>query len=322
LLRVLITGADGFIGQHLCARLEGRSLEVSRGVRRSSGARPQASWVETGDLAESDRLPALLAGHDAIVHLAGRAHVLHETEADPRGEYQRANVHATRRLAEAAAATNVRRIVFLSTIGVLGDRSNHALTEQDPVAPAEPYADSKLQAERALQEVAARTELEVVILRPTLTYGPNCPGNMARLVRLVARGTPLPFASIDSRRSFIGIDNLSGLIELALVHPAAAGETFVVADGEDIALPDLLHHLAAGMHMTARLFPFPRTLLELGAELVGHRRAFDKLTASLRVDATKARRVLGWSPEVPLAEGLRATGASFTNNVSARAGSG
>jgi nucleoside-diphosphate-sugar epimerase len=321
-VKIFVTGADGFIGQHLCARLERRSFAVTRAVRRLSGSPPGANSVATGDLATNDGLSALLAGHDAIVHLAGRAHVLHETEADPRAEYQRANVETTIRVAEAAAAAQVRRVVFLSSIGVLGDRSNHALTEQDPVAPAELYADSKLRAEQALREIARRTALEAVVLRATLTYGPRCPGNMARLMRLVARGTPLPFASIEARRSFIGVDNLNGLIELALAHPAAAGETFVVADGEDITLPDLLKHLAAGMSMTARLFPCPRALLELGADLVGHHKAFEKLTASLRVDATKARRVLGWSPEVSLADGLRATAAAFADNAAVRTGSG
>lgn len=245
--------------------------------------------------------------------------MLHETAADPRAEYQRANVEATIRVAQAAVAANVRRVVFLSTIGVLGDRSGHALTECDPVSPAEAYADSKLRAEQAIKEIAARSALEVVILRPTLAYGPNCGGNMARLVRLIARGIPLPFASITSRRSFIGVDNLGGLIERALTHPAAAGETFVVADGEDIALPDLLRHLASGLSVSAHLFPFPRPLLELAAGIAGHRKAFDKLTASLRVDASKARNLLGWSPEVPLAEGLRATAASFLPRADAGA---
>lgn len=318
-MRVLVTGADGFIGQHLCARLERRDHEVSRAVRRLPERPPQANWIETGDLDRCDRLAGLFAGHQSVVHLAARAHVLHETAADPRAEYQRANVEATIRVAEAAVAANVRRVVFLSTIGVLGDRSGHALTERDAVSPAEAYADSKLRAEQALKAIAARSALEVVILRPTLAYGPNCRGNMARLVRLIARGVPLPFASITSRRSFIGVDNLGGLIERALVHPAAAGETFVAADGEDIALPDLLRHLAGGLSVSAHLFPFPRPLLELAARMAGHRRAFDKLTASLRVDATKARDLLGWSPEVPLAEGLRATAASFSPRANARA---
>lgn len=310
-MKVLVTGADGFIGQHLCARLERRAHEVSHLVRQLPAPSSSRNRLQSGDLATCDRLPELFAGHGAVVHLAARAHVLHETEADPQAEYQRANVDATIRVAEAAAAARVRRLVFLSTIGVLGDRSDHVLTERDPVAPAEPYAESKLRAEEALAQIAARTALEVVILRPTLAYGPNCPGNMARLVRLVARGAPLPFASIHARRSFIGVENLSSLIELALTHPAAVGETFVVGDGEDIALPDLLRHLAVGLDMKARLFPFPRALLQIGAGLVGHRRAFDKLTASLRVDATKARNLLGWSPEVPLAVGLRAMAASF-----------
>jgi nucleoside-diphosphate-sugar epimerase len=314
-VKVLVTGADGFIGRHLCVRLERRGHAVTRTVRDAPSDPGQSNTIVTGDLADFGGLPEALAGHDAVVHLAGRAHVLHETAPDPAAQYQRTNVDATLNVARAAEAAATKRFVFLSTIGVHGDRSNHSLTENDPLAPAEPYAHSKVSAERALADVHARGRLEVVVLRPTLTYGPGCHGNMARLVQLVARGTPLPFASVHALRSFIGVENLGGLIELALTHPAAAGETFVAADGEDIALPDLLRQIAAGLGVRSHLFPFPRVLLELAAGVAGHRKALDKLTASLRVDASKARHRLGWSPDVPLAVGLRAMAASFRKDA-------
>ncbi|GAB4468434.1 MAG: NAD-dependent epimerase/dehydratase family protein [Burkholderiaceae bacterium] len=313
-LKVLVTGADGFIGRHLCGRLERRGFAVTRAVRTLSGVSVEGT-VATGNLEECTRLRDIVAGHDAIVHLAGRAHVLRETAADPRAAFRRANVEPTARLAQAAADAGVRRFVFVSSIGVLGNRADRPLTERDAPMPAEPYAESKLRAEQMLAEIAQRTSMQSVILRPTLVYGPHCPGNMARLARLVARGFPLPLANFTGKRSLMGVDNLAALIETTLTHPAAAGETFLAADGEDISLPELVRHLAAGLGVTARLFPFPAGALSVAAQLVGLGTAFEKLTASLRVDVSKARRVLGWTPEIPIAEGLRATGRSFAQRI-------
>lgn len=311
---MFVTGADGFIGRHLCARLERRGLRVTRAARaRSADA---AGRVATGDLAQCDRLRDYLAGHDAIVHLAGRAHVLRETAADPSAAFRRANVDATAHLAQAAVDAGVARLVFVSSIGVLGNRSDRPLTEADLPSPVEPYAQSKLQAERVLATIASRSRLQVVVLRPPLVYGPHCPGNLARLARLVARGLPLPLAGVMSRRSLLGVDNLASLIEAALTHPAAAGEIFHAADGEDLSLPELIQHLADGLGVPARLFRFPLRPLSLAARILGVGNAFDKLTAPLRVDASKARRLLGWTPEVPVADGLRATGRSFAMGTS------
>ncbi|MEW5878964.1 MAG: NAD-dependent epimerase/dehydratase family protein [Pseudomonadota bacterium] len=311
-----MTGADGFIGRHLCARLQRRSFAVTRAVRTPSDGTMGMSRVATGDLERCERLDDMVAGHDAIVHLAGRAHVLRETAGDPGAAFQRANVEATMRLAQAAVAARVRRFVFVSSIGVLGNRSDRPLTEADAPAPLEPYAASKLRAEQVLAEIARHTMMELVVLRPTLVYGPHCPGNMARLARLVARGMPLPLASFTSRRSLIGVDNLASLIEGALVHRAAVGQTFLAADGEDVSLPELIRHLADGLGVPARLFPFPPAALRLGAHLLGQAATFDRLTAPLRVDVTKARTLLGWSPEVSVAAGLRAAGRSFARRGS------
>ena len=309
--KVFVTGANGFIGRHLCERLERRGLSVTRAVRTRPDRAVDTPHVATGELEACDRLHDMVTGHDAIIHLAGRAHVLRETSTDPRAAFERANVDAPARLAQAAIAARVRRFVFISSIGVLGNRSDRPLTESDAPAPAEPYAESKLRAEHVLAEIARPTSMQVVILRPTLVYGPNCPGNMARLARLVARGTPLPLATLTAKRSLIGVDNLASLIEASLTHPAAAGETFLAADGDDVSLPELIRYLAAGLEVQARLFPFPVDVVSLAARMLGHGATFDKLTASLRVDVTKARTLLGWSPEVAVADGLRATGRSF-----------
>ncbi len=310
-LRVFVTGADGFIGQHVCTRLERAGFTVTRAVRRADRPLRDARHVVTGDLAEGKDLSPLLAGHEVILHLAGRAHILRESEPDPGAAYSRANVQATMKVARAALDGGVRRFVFMSTVGVLGDRSARPLTEDDPPSPVEPYARSKLQAERVLEEMVRGTRTELVILRPTLVYGPGCPGNMARLVRLVARGLPLPLEGIRSVRSLMGVDNLCALIERVMTHPAAAGNTFLAADGQDVSLPELIRYLAEGLDAPARLFRFPFGAISLAARIAGQAKALDKLTACLRVDVTKARRLLGWSPEVTVADGLRATGRWF-----------
>jgi nucleoside-diphosphate-sugar epimerase len=316
---VFVTGAAGFIGQRLCAYLESRGIVVTRAARAVGPGLPTGRWVATGDLAECQQLPRLLHGHDVIVHLAGRAHVMGTPGQRQPPDFFRDNADVTARLARAAVATGIRRFVFVSTVGVHGDRSQRPLVESDALAPVGAYAQSKLRAEQMLHDIAGRHALETVILRPTLTYGPNCPGNMARLARLVARGLPLPLLNFDSRRSLMGLENLVTLLEATLSHPAAAGETFLAADGEDICLTDIVRHLARGMGVTTRLFPFPAAAASLAAHAVGLGAAFEKLTSSLTVDIHKARRFLGWSPHVPVAVGLQATGRSFARCLASSA---
>ena len=309
---VLVTGANGFIGRHACEWLSQRGWQLRRAVRDSAGA-TAGDTVALGDLVETNEsdLDRALVGCTAVLHLAGRAHVTRETAADPRAAFDRINVHASARLATAAARAGANHFVFASSIGVHGNRSDAPLTEDSPLAPAEPYAESKLAAERALQDIAARTGLQLVVIRPPLVYGPHCPGNMARLIRLIQRGWPLPLASVHARRSLIGVRNLASLMEVALAHDAAAGQVFVAADGEDIGLAQLIRLLAAGLGVGTRLLPTPVPLLRLGARIAGRGATWDRLAGSLLVDAAKARQVLDWHPEVTLAEGLRETALSF-----------
>jgi nucleoside-diphosphate-sugar epimerase len=310
LAKVFVTGASGFIGTRLCARLDRRGFSVTPATRELSSSGSIAGYIETGNLEDCNRLEEVVAGHDVIVHLAGRAHVLTASDRDSYVSFRRSNVDATVRLAKAALSTGVRRFVFVSSIGVHGD-SVEPVTEIDAPAPATPYAESKLHAERALADVTQGASMQTVVLRPTLVYGPHCPGNMARLARLVARGIPLPLASLSAKRSLIGVENLASLIESVLLHPAAANEVFLAADGEDISVPELVRHLAAGLEVSARLFGVPFQPLSLAALLVGQGQSFNKLTAPVRADVTKARTLLGWSPDVPVAVGLRETGRSF-----------
>jgi nucleoside-diphosphate-sugar epimerase len=306
---VLLTGATGFVGPHLIPVLQAQGWHV-RSALRSGGASLPAD-VETGvvgDLADLPDLGQALDGAEAVIHLAGRAHVMRETAADAGAAFHRANVDATRHLAGQAAAAGVRRFVFLSSVKVNGDRTTgRPFTETDDPAPEDAYGRSKWRAEQTLHEIGAATGLEVVVIRPPLVYGPGVKANFLRLLGLVERGVPLPFAGLHNRRSLVGVWNLCELIATAARHPAAVGETFLVSDQHDLSTPDLVRSIAAAMGRPARLFPFPTFVLRLGARLAGQGDVVERLVGSLQVNSAKATRLLGWLPMVSVEDGLRRT---------------
>lgn len=303
--RIIVTGADGFIGRALVARLrnEGRRVEpVTRAVLARRAGLPAP--VEYVDFAH---WPALLDGAAAVVHLAARAHVVRDAASDPLAEFRRANVAGTERLLEAAVRCGVPRFVFVSSIGVLGsDSGSRAFTAADPPHPEEPYAVSKWEAEQRVAACTSGTGTQPVIVRPPLVYGPGVKGNFLRLLRLVHSGLPLPFAGLDSARSFVGVENLCGLLVTCIGHPAAAGRTLLAADGEDVTLPELLTAIGRGLDRPARLFRAPWGLIEALAKLAGRGGDLARLSGSLRVDDGATRRLLGWQPGVPFEAGIRA----------------
>lgn len=290
----LVTGANGFIGRALTAHLAARGERVTGATRATVGAIDGTTdWS------------AALQGASAVVHLAARAHVTRETAGDPAAEFRRVNVEGTLALARQAADAGVRRFLFLSSIGVNGDRNGRPFTEADPPAPAEPYARSKREAEEGLRALVAGTATALIIVRPPLVYGPNAPGNFGRLATLVAKGAPLPLAGIDNRRTLVGIDNLVDLIAVALDHPAAAGELFLAGDAEALSTPDLLRAIGEAIGRPARLFAVPAPLLRIVAAAAGRSGELERLCGSLTVDIGKAERLLGWRPPIAVKEGLR-----------------
>ena len=316
-MKLLVTGAAGFIGRALCAALAGDHELVASLWTSAEAARchPGARPVLVGELGPSTEWSPYMKGIDVVVHLAGRAHVLHETEPDPAASFHRVNTMGTERVASQAAERGVRRFVFISSVGVHGRNSNgRPLQESFPPAPAEPYALSKWNAEKSLHRISAETGMEIVIVRPPLVYGPGVPGNFRSLLRAIRRGIPLPLGSARAPRSLVGVENLASLLRLCIESPAASGQTFLVSDGEDVSVADLCRRLAAAMNVPSRLFAFPSFAVSLAARFTGRTKTFDQLFRALTVDPSRARTILGWSPPLALADGIAATGQWFVSS--------
>jgi nucleoside-diphosphate-sugar epimerase len=264
---------------------------------------------------EAAALAAAFEGIHAVVHLAARAHQIGERPGPGADEaYRAANVDSAVAAAAAAKAAGCRRFVLVSSVGVHGDASQgRPIDEQSPLLPREPYACSKVEAEQAVSRLLAGSATECVIMRPTLVYGPGCPGNFRLLVRLVDRLPVLPFAALRRRRSLIGIDNLCDALVVAASHPGCAGRAFLVCDGEDVDVGGLVLMIARGLgRTTPRQWAVPERLLRAIARLAGRGAAFDKLAGELRVDGSAFGRVTGWQARVPLAEGVAATARAST----------
>ena len=310
-MRVLVTGATGFVGSALLPAFRAHGHVVRAAVRRSTGCDADEQ-VRVGDLSPDTDWREALAGVDAVVHLAARVHVMHDTSTDPLADFRRSNVEGTAALARAATASGAKRLVYLSSIKVNGEATHGgAFTERDPPAPKDPYGVSKAEAEEALRRIAAESGLEVVVLRPPLVYGPGVRANFLRLMRLADRGVPLPFRAVDNRRSMVFVGNLADAIVRCVEHPAAAGRTFLVSDGEDLSTADLIRRLAKALGKSAILVPVPPGLMRAAANVLGKGAEADRLLGSLRIDSSVLRERLGWRPPFTVDQGLAATAAWY-----------
>jgi nucleoside-diphosphate-sugar epimerase len=305
-MKVLVTGATGFIGSALLRRLERTGLEVlacARSVPASSAGSGRVQWLER-DLGFSGDPLEGVDDLDVVVHLAARVHVIDEKAGRPLEQYRRVNVGGSSRMARSAARRGAKRFVFISSIGVNGNRSSRPFTKDDPPCPAGAYAVSKFEAETELKTVAAETGLELVVIRPPLVYGPGAPGNFGRLLRAVRMGVPLPFAMVRNRRSLVARANLVDLISVCIGHPAASGRVFLVSDGQDVSTPELIRKMARAAGLPARLFPVPPRLLMLAAGACGKKADLERLVGSLEVDISDTCTTLGWRPPVSLDRGV------------------
>lgn len=306
-MRVLLTGAGGFVGQALSESLAGQRRELRPVVRSECESIGGAIPYVIGDIGSHTDWSSALVGVDAVVHLASRVHVMSESGGDTDALYRETNTFGTLRLAQQAADAGVKRFVFLSSVKVNGEEREEAYSEDDRPTPIGPYATSKRDAELGLWEIADRSGMEVVVIRPPLVYGPGVKANFLSMMRWLHRGAPLPFGSISNRRSLVSIGNLVDFITTCIDHPAAANETFVVSDGEDLSTTDLLVRLAAALEVKARLVDVPIPVLKLGAMMLGQGAMLRRLCGSLCVDASKANRLLGWSAPLSVDDGLKAT---------------
>jgi UDP-glucose 4-epimerase len=322
--RVLITGGQGFVGKALAdgALTQGLTVRVSS-RRKFTTTDRRLEHSQTGDLDPTTDWLDALQRVDTVVHCAARAHVMNDTVSDPLSAFRTVNVEGTLNLARQAAAAGVRRFVYVSSIGVNGSQTalGKAFSETDKPNPHNAYALSKWESEQSLLRVSDETGLEVVVLRPPLVYGGGAPGNFGALMRAVQHGWPLPFGAINNRRSFVALDNLVDLLITCIDHPAAANQTFLAADGEDLSTTELLRRMGLALGRPARLIPVPASLLEAGAALLGRRDMAQRLCGSLQVDISKARTLLGWNPPISVDEGLCRAAQGFLNGLPLPSGS-
>jgi nucleoside-diphosphate-sugar epimerase len=305
---LLITGATGFVGSALCAQLVAQGRQVSRVVRRASHPFDGHATHVTPCIDGNVDWSKALSGINSIIHLAARVHLLDDQASDPLTEYRKVNVQGTINLARQAAQSGVGRFVFVSSVKVNGEstRLNRPFTADDIPAPENPYSVSKFEAEQELLHMATEVDMEIVIVRPPLVYGPGVKANFERMIRWVSTGLPLPFGAItQNRRSLVALDNLVDLLIRCVDHPNAGGRIFMVSDGEDLSTKELLFRLGNAMKRQVRLVSIPVCILDMSTKLIGKHKVAERLLGSLQVDIGDTCRLLDWSPAVGVDEALR-----------------
>lgn len=295
-MKLLITGTSGFVGQFLQSTLAGQQHQAVKLSRDT-----------TEELLNAESYPETYQQVDTLIHLAGRAHVMHETEEDIYQAYAAVNIGYTLKVAELARRLKIKRFVFLSSVKVNGEASSKPFTEADTPAPLDAYGQTKLEAEIALQAFCAAHQMELVIIRPPLIYGPGVKANFRQLIKLCLLPLPLPFAAVHNKRSFISLDNLADFIILCSWHPKAAGQTFIISDGEDVSTASLIKTIRQVIKKNSLLVPLPVGLLKLLFKLIGKSSLALRLMGSLQVDISKSRTLLGWQPKISFHEGISRT---------------
>ena len=308
-MKILVTGANGFVGKSLCSALFSQGEAVRAVVRVANARADDFEQVVVGSVDAATDWSAPLRDIDVVIHLAARVHVMNDSAIDSLAEFRKVNVAGTLNLAKQAAKAGVKRFIFISSIGVNGNATDldHPFTAEYTPNPHDPYCVSKYEAELGLRNIAKETGLEVVIIRPPLIYGYDAPGNFKKIINALVKRLPLPLGAIHNKRSFVYVGNLVSLILRCIDHPAAANQVFLVSDGQDISTTELLRGCAEALDVKARLLPVPQKLVEVCATIIGKRDVAQRLCGNLQVDISKAHNLLNWTPPISVADGLKAT---------------
>jgi nucleoside-diphosphate-sugar epimerase len=313
---LLVTGANGFIGSAFCTEAVRRGYHVRAALRGTPNFQiPSCEILTIAGIDSETDWSVALQGIDTVIHLASRVHVMRDHVANPLEEFRKVNVAGTEHLARAAAASGVKRLVYVSSIKVNGEltHAGKRFLETDKPSPQDPYGVSKHEAEQALHCVAKETGLEVVTIRPPLVYGAGVKGNFWQMLSVLNKGLLLPLASVHNRRNLVYVGNLVDALLICSTHPTAAGQTYLVSDAEDISTSELLYELGKAMGRSARLVSCPVALLNLAGRLTGKSAQIERLLGSLQIDSGKIRRELNWTPPYTLQQGLQATAEWYRN---------
>ncbi len=297
-ISVLVTGASGFLGSYLVVYLRSRGYKVIAALRNAS-ENIGSDTIEVGDIVQRADWTTVLSGVDVVIHTVAKTHSVNQTNDSILRDYRKVNVDASCRLALGAKKSGVKRFIFVSTVKVLGEETEPGKTFNDKSLPSpqDAYGITKHEAELALQAIFSDGNCDLVIIRPTLIYGPGVKGNLNNLKKLVAFGIPLPFGSVKNKRSVCSIDNLCSLLSVCIHHPNASDGIFLAADSEAISLPQIVELISCDLARSPRFFSMPVGVLFLITRLIGSVIIAKKLFCDLTVDASHAADLLGWAPE-------------------------
>lgn len=310
-MHIAITGANGFLGKALVAATATNQEHVVAALvrRQSAHQHPGAKYTVIGDISPiTNWLPSLL-NVDVVIHTAARVHIIQDSMLDPLNEYRQANVVSALNLAHQAAQSGIKRFIYISSIKANGEHTSAGspfFADSTP-NPIDPYGVSKLEAEIGLYAIGRKTGMEIVCIRPPLVYGPGVKGNFLKMLRYLSQGVPLPIGAITNLRSFVACDNLVDLIITCCDHAAAANQTFLVSDDEDVSTKELFGRLGAALNKPARILSFPPTFLWWGARITGKKNLAHRLFGNLQIDILKTKNLLDWSPPVSMDKGLKLT---------------
>jgi nucleoside-diphosphate-sugar epimerase len=315
--KVLITGANGFVGKSLCEEMLHQGWQVKAAMRSSTQMPDGIEVVEVEDIDGNTDWRKVLHEVEVIIHLAARVHMMEDAVEDPLQEYLKVNFHGTENLAQQAVRAGVKRFIYVSTIKVNGEetRGHYRYSEQDMPAPQGPYAISKWQAEQVLHYIAQESDLQVVIIRPPLVYGPGVKGNFNNLLAAIGKGIPLPLAGAHNKRSLVYVGNLVSALIVCVTHPVATGQTYLVCDGKDMSTAFLVKKISEAFGRGNRSFYFPPMLLRIAASVLGRADQIDRLFGALRVSDAKLRGELRWNAPYTIEQGLSATAVWYRQHI-------